>query len=61
MSKKSGIFWAGFVDGKIHDDPVYNKNCSNPEHRRLHVYKSKAEASRGFEDVRPVKIVQVRK
>lgn len=60
MSKKEKTFWAGYVDGKpmVWD---FNDGYGAKDARGPAIYDTKAEARKRFEDVRRVKIVEVKK
>ena len=50
MKKKSKIYYAGFVDGKI-----FKMGGA------IYVYTTKRRGNKSFRDVRPVQIVEVKK
>lgn len=55
------IYWAGFSEGKLYEEAV-NDMWGNEEtfHLAPSLFKIKAEAKKRFEDVRKVKIVEVK-
>lgn len=55
MKKNTRVFWVGFTDGKLYfslDYPFYDHAC---------LYKTKKQALNSFEDVRPVRLVYVKR
>lgn len=56
MSKEK-IYYAGFVSGKIHS----NWDASYTFLKTLCIYKTKYRAKLCYRDVRPVRIVEVKK
>jgi hypothetical protein len=61
QTTKKKIYWAGFMDGKLYFalDISPGGTQKFPDHACL--YRSRHEAKERFEDVRPVRLVQVRK
>lgn len=58
MTKKQKTYWAGYTDGKLYFATDYDCERTLPDHACI--YRTKKDAKECFEDVRKVKIVEVK-